>query len=61
MPKAALRLQAVRVGFGVAVVVLVARAAQVQIVEGASYEDTARSQRTERVELPAPRGTMRKS
>ena len=58
MPKAALRLQAVQVVFGVAVVVLVARAAQVQIVEGASYEDTARSQRTERVELPASRGTI---
>ena len=58
MPNAALRLQAVRVGFAVSVLLLVARAAQVQIVDGASYEDTARSQRTERVELPAPRGNI---
>ncbi len=58
MPKSALRLQAVRIGFGLAVAVLVLRAAQVQIVKGSSYERTARSQRTERVELPAPRGAI---
>ena len=58
MPKAVLRLQAVRIGFGVAVAVLVLRAAQVQIVRGASYESIARSQRTERVELPASRGAI---
>ncbi len=58
MRKAVLRLQAVRIGFGVAVAVLVLRAAQVQIVKGSTYEQTARSQRTERVELPAPRGAI---
>ena len=58
MPKAVLRLQAVRIGFGVAVAVLVLRAAQVQIVKGAAYESTARSQRTERVELSASRGAI---
>ncbi len=58
MPKAVLRLQAVHIGFAVAVAVLVLRAAQVQIVNGSTYEQTARSQRTERVELPAPRGAI---
>ncbi len=58
MPKRVLRLQAVRVGFAVAAAVLVLRAAQVQIIRGATYERTARSQRTEQVELPAPRGAI---
>jgi cell division protein FtsI (penicillin-binding protein 3) len=56
MPKAVVRLQAVRVGFGVAAAVLLIRAVQVQLVEGAAYLDTAQAQRTERVELPATRG-----
>ncbi len=42
MPKAVLRLQAVHIGFGVVVAVLVLRAAQVQVVKGSTYEQTAR-------------------
>ncbi len=58
MARAVLRLRAVQVGFAVTAVILVVRAAHVQLIRGARYEATAQSQRTERVELPAPRGTI---
>ena len=56
MVRATLRLRAVQVAFALGVVVLVVRAAQVQLVDGAVYQRRARSQRTERVVLPPPRG-----
>ena len=56
MARAALRLRAVQVAFALGAVVLVVRAAQVQLVDGAVYQRRARSQRTEHVVLPPPRG-----
>jgi cell division protein FtsI (penicillin-binding protein 3) len=56
--KPAVRLGVVQVAFGLAIVAVVARAAQVQLVEGAAYRATARQQRTERVVLPARRGAI---
>ncbi|MDH5804719.1 MAG: transpeptidase family protein [Gemmatimonadota bacterium] len=53
-----LRLGAVRGGFLVATLVLIGRAAFLQLVEGERYREIAESQRTEQVELPAPRGAI---
>ena len=58
MAKPAVRLGVVQVAFGLAIVAVVARAAQVQLVEGAAYRARAREQRTERVVLPARRGAI---
>jgi cell division protein FtsI (penicillin-binding protein 3) len=56
--KPVVRLRVVQVAFGLAVVAVVVRAAQVQVVRGAAYRDAARAQRTEHVVLPARRGTI---
>ncbi len=56
MARAVLRLRAVQVAFAVGAVALVVRAAQVQLVDGSVYQRRARSQRTEHVVLPPPRG-----
>jgi cell division protein FtsI (penicillin-binding protein 3) len=56
--KPVVRLRVVQVAFGLAVLAVVARAAQVQVVRGAAYRDAARAQRTEHVVLPARRGTI---
>jgi cell division protein FtsI (penicillin-binding protein 3) len=53
-----LRLQVVQAAFGVALLILLARAGQVQLLQGSRHAATARSQRTERVELAAQRGTI---
>ncbi len=58
MAREQVRLRVVQVAFGVALLVLLARAAQVQLVEGGRHHATAQAQRTERVELPARRGTI---
>lgn len=58
MAKPAVRLRVVQVAFALAVVAVVARAAQVQLVDGATYRAKARQQRTERVVLPARRGSI---
>lgn len=58
MARAIVRLRAVQIGLLAAVVTLVARAAQVQLVDGADHAAVARAQRTERVELPARRGAI---
>ncbi|MBI2401216.1 MAG: penicillin-binding protein 2 [Gemmatimonadetes bacterium] len=58
MAKPAVRLGVVQVAFGLAIVAVVARAAQVQLVQGANYRAKARQQRTERVVLPARRGAI---
>jgi cell division protein FtsI/penicillin-binding protein 2 len=46
------------VAFGVAILILLGRAAQLQLLEGREHAATAREQRTERVELSARRGTI---
>ncbi len=58
MAKPVVRLRVVQVAFALAVVAVVARAGQVQLVQGAAYRATAKEQRTERVVLPARRGTI---
>lgn len=58
MAKPVVRLGVVQVAFGLAVVAVVARAAQVQLVRGAAYRAHAHTQRTERVVLPARRGAI---
>ncbi len=56
MARAVQRLRAVQAAFAVGAVALVVRAAQVQLVDGSVYQRRARSQRTEHVVLPPPRG-----
>jgi cell division protein FtsI (penicillin-binding protein 3) len=58
MAKPLVRLQVVQIGLGVALLALVARAAQVQLVEGRRYAAAAAAQRTEHVVLDARRGTL---
>src|SRR5712664_961956 len=58
MAKPLVRLRVVEVGLGVALLALVLRAAQVQLLEGARYAAAAKAQRTERVVLEARRGTL---
>src|SRR5438034_645976 len=58
MAKLLVRLRVVEIGLGAALLALVLRAAQVQLLEGHKYAAAARSQRTERVVLEARRGTL---
>ncbi len=58
MAKFTVRLRAIQVVFGAGMVVLLARAAQVQLVQGARHAVTSRAQRTERIALPARRGSL---
>lgn len=58
MAKVTVRLGAVQVVFWLAFVALLGRAGYVQLVEGAQYAATADAQRTDRLVLPAPRGTI---
>src|SRR5262245_55528583 len=58
MAKPLVRLRFVEVGLGLALVALVARAAQVQLLEGSRYAAAAKAQRTEQVVLEARRGTL---
>src|SRR2546425_2248210 len=58
MAKPLVRLRVVEIGLGVALLALVLRAAQVQLLEGARYAAAAKAQRTERVVLEARRGTL---
>jgi cell division protein FtsI (penicillin-binding protein 3) len=50
------RVRIVQGAFALAIVALLARSAQVQLVDGAEHAAAAAAQRTERVELPARRG-----
>ena len=52
------RLRVVEIGLGLAILALVLRSAQVQLVEGRKYAAVAKAQRTERVVLEARRGTL---
>lgn len=58
MAKPQVRLQVVQVAFGLGVVAVLARAGQVQLVEGARYRAVAAAARTEQVVLPARRGGL---
>ncbi len=56
MAKPQVRLQVVQVAFGLGVVAVLARAGQVQLLEGARYRAAAAAARTEQVVLSARRG-----
>jgi cell division protein FtsI (penicillin-binding protein 3) len=58
MAKPAVRLQFVERGVFVALALLAVRAAQVQLLEGRRWAEAAQAQRTERIVLPARRGTL---
>lgn len=58
MTKPAVRLGVVQATFRLAILALVARAAQVQLMQGAEYRAKAQRQRTEEVVLPARRGAI---
>jgi cell division protein FtsI (penicillin-binding protein 3) len=58
MAKPLVRLRVVQIGVGAALVALVVRAGQVQLVEGRRYAAAAAAQRTERVVLEARRGAL---
>lgn len=58
MAKLLVRLRVIEVGLGLAMLALVLRAAQVQLIKGPRYAASAAAQRTERVLLEARRGTL---
>ncbi|UCF41073.1 MAG: transpeptidase family protein [Gemmatimonadota bacterium] len=58
MARELVRLRVVQVAFGIALVLLLARAGQIQVLDGGEHYATAQAQGTERVELPARRGTI---
>src|SRR6266699_3230857 len=58
MAKPLVRLRVVEIVLGAALLALVLRAGQVQLLEGRKYAAVAKSQRTERVVLEARRGTL---
>ena len=58
MAKVLVRLRVVELGLAVALLALLARAAQVQLLEGSRYAAVAKAQRTEHVVLEAHRGTL---
>ncbi|HEV2670677.1 MAG TPA: penicillin-binding transpeptidase domain-containing protein [Gemmatimonadales bacterium] len=58
MAKPLVRLRVVEIGLGLALLALVVRAGQVQLLEGRRYAASAAAQRTERVVLDARRGTL---
>lgn len=53
------RITALQVALGLGIVAIVGRAAQLQLIDGGQWRSTAEKQRTEAVELPARRGTLR--
>jgi cell division protein FtsI (penicillin-binding protein 3) len=58
MAKPAARIAAIQFCFAVGITAVVARAAQLQLVQGARWSREAEAQRTERAVLPAARGTI---
>ncbi|MFQ6046181.1 MAG: penicillin-binding protein [Gemmatimonadales bacterium] len=58
MARQSARLRVLEIAFAVALLVVLGRAAHVQLIEGARYAARAREQRTERVTLPARRGAI---
>jgi cell division protein FtsI (penicillin-binding protein 3) len=59
MARVAVRLQAVEAAMVLGVAALIARAAQVQLVQGGRWSTEARVQRTEQIVLPGRRGALR--
>src|SRR5881296_2841973 len=58
MARPAVRIQVVEFGVLVGLALLVGRAVQVQILHGRRWAEEAQAQRTERIVLPARRGTL---
>src|SRR5206468_4259161 len=58
MAKPAIRIQVVQLGVLASLGLLVGRATQVQILQGRRWAEEAQAQRTERIVLPARRGTL---
>ncbi len=58
MAKPTARIAAIQFGFALGVLAVLARAAQLQIVQGERWAAEAERTRTERVELPARRGAL---
>ncbi|HUK21072.1 MAG TPA: penicillin-binding transpeptidase domain-containing protein [Gemmatimonadales bacterium] len=58
MARFATRVQAIEVAVAFALVALIGRAAQVQLIQGARWSNEARVQRTERITLGARRGAL---
>lgn len=58
MAKPLARIAAVQFGFGLGILAILARAAQLQLSQGDRWADQAQSQRTERTVLPARRGGL---
>ena len=56
--KSRIRLRAIEVSFAAGVFLVLGRAAQIQLIEGAEHARTAAAERTERVRLAAPRGEV---
>jgi cell division protein FtsI (penicillin-binding protein 3) len=52
------RIAAIQFGFALGVIAIVARAAQLQLMQGGRWADQAQRQRTERAILPARRGAL---
>ena len=52
------RIAAVQLGFALVIVAILARAAQLQLIQGDRWAEQARRQRTERTVLPARRGGL---
>jgi cell division protein FtsI (penicillin-binding protein 3) len=58
MAKPMARIAAVQFGFALGIAAILARAAQLQVVQGERWSEQAERQRTERVVLPARRGAL---
>lgn len=58
MAKTAVRIATIQFGFALAVLAILGRAAQLQILQGDRWAREAESKRTERVVLPARRGAL---
>jgi cell division protein FtsI (penicillin-binding protein 3) len=58
MAKPLTRISAIQFGFLLGIIVILARAAQLQLVQGDQWAEHARRQRTERAILPARRGGL---
>ncbi len=58
MANPSVRLDVVKFAFAAGLILILARAVQVQLVEGPEHRANADAQRTTRVSLPAPRGAL---
>ena len=58
MAKPRVRLLAVEIAFALGIALVLARAAQIQIVQGKQHTETSRANRTVQVDLAAPRGPI---